>query len=226
MSDQPSTPQPDQPNPETGVEDSSVSDNKPDVEPTRVMEGLRKKMKAIAKEFSEGKINRAQFNAIYGRYSEQRAIIARLTERNPDSPAWQQVAKPGHTGFLRNHFQSQPLYFLIYKRGDTTPLMAGGDESPESDYPRIQKLLATLWKMSDQRKAGVARMSYGNNRWLILALGEKTVSVVMFNLEPSLAQINLVRDLHADFERANYFALERNLSPGRMVFPQRALIES
>jgi hypothetical protein len=48
----------------------------------------------------------------------------------------------------------------------------------------------------------------------------------MFNAEPSNAQARLVRDLHADFERANQAALARGwIVPERMVFPQRALVE-
>ena len=48
----------------------------------------------------------------------------------------------------------------------------------------------------------------------------------MFSLEPSIAQARLVRDLHADFERANQAALARGwIVPERMVFPQRALVE-
>ena len=42
---------------------------------------LRKKMEHIASEFADGKINRAQFNAIYRRYDEQRTIIDTPTLR-------------------------------------------------------------------------------------------------------------------------------------------------
>jgi hypothetical protein len=50
--------------------------------------------------------------------------------------------------------------------------------------------------------------------------------MVMFMLEPSTVQLNRVRDLHADFERANRSALERSTKTfDRMVFPQRALVE-
>jgi hypothetical protein len=66
----------------------------------------------------------------------------------------------------------------------------------------------------------------GSGNWLVLALGDRAVTLVMFMLEPSTAQINLVRDLHADFERANRGALERGTrSLDRFVFPQRALAE-
>ena len=61
---------------------------------------------------------------------------------------------------------------------------------------------------------------------LLLAVGDFAATAVMFSLEPANAQARLVRDLHADFERANQAALARGwIVPERMVFPQRALVE-
>jgi hypothetical protein len=84
-------------------------------DPTATLESLRGKMEGVAHDYASGKINRAQFNAIYGRYDEQRKIIERLLERDPESEAWQQVANSGHTAFLLSHFQSRPLYYIIYR---------------------------------------------------------------------------------------------------------------
>lgn len=204
-------------NDSTSGSSASISD------PSAALENLREKMEEVATEFSRGKINRAQFNAVYGRYNEQRTIIERLIERDPSSESWKQVAAAGHTGFLRRHFESRALYYLIYKREQYTPLMGGGKTKP--DPQRMGKILRTLWGMKNQRRAGVARMTFDNDQWMILALGDYSVTLVMFALEPSIVQIQRVRDLHADFERANYFALERSLPVGRMVFPQRALVE-
>lgn len=185
------------------------------------LENLRRKMEDVASEFAQGKINRAQFNAVYGRYSEQRNIIERLVERNPQNPAWKQVAAPGHTGFLRSHFEARAQYYLIYKRDQYSPLMGGGKQKPDAE--RMGQILKTLWK--GKRRVGVARISLPGGKWLVLALGENAVTIVMFMLEPSITQINRVRDLHADFERANQMSIERNLPAARMVFPQRALVE-
>ena len=51
--------------------------------PNSALNTLRRKMELVSDEFAQGKINRAQFNAVYKRYSEQRTIIERLVERNP-----------------------------------------------------------------------------------------------------------------------------------------------
>lgn len=192
--------------------------------PQAALDHLRQKMEMVANEFAQGKINRAQFNAIYGRYSEQRAITERLIQRNPNSEAWKQASAPGHTSFLREHFEARLQFYLVYQHNMTVPLMMGGKHQPDMEH--ISQVLKSLWGMSNRPKVGLARKDLGNGNWLVLALGEFAVTLAMFMLEPSVAQMNLTRDLHADFERANRAALERGTrSLDRFVFPQRALAE-
>lgn len=192
--------------------------------PQAALELLRRKMEFVANEFGEGKINRAQFNAIYGRYGEQRTIIETLLKRNPENPAWKQAAAPGHTSFLRQHFEARLVYYLVYQHDIPTPLIMGGKQQANMD--QISGVLQTLWRMNKRPKIGLARKEMGTGEWLVLALGEYAVTLALFMLEPSVAQATLVRDLHNDFERAN----RRSLSNGtrtldRFVFPQRALAE-
>lgn len=203
---------------------AAPSPEKPPDDPQAALEALRRKMEMVANEFSLGKLNRAQFNAIYGRYSEQRAIIQRLIERDPENPAWKQAAAPGHTSFLRQHFEARLMFYLVYQHNIPTPLMMGGQQQPNMD--QISMVLKSLWGMSNRPKAGLARKEMRDGQWLVLALGEYALTLAMFQLEPSAAQAGLVRDLHSDFERAN----RKSLSVGtrsldRFVFPQRALAE-
>jgi hypothetical protein len=186
---------------------------------------IRRKMETLVNEYTQGRINRAQFNAIYKRYSDQQTVITRLTERNPDNEAWKQAAAPGHTSFLREHFEARLMYYLVYRHNQFAPLMLGGKQQPNLE--QIGTVLRSLWNMPDRPKAGLARKELGNGQWLLLALGEHAVTLAAFQLEPSASQINRVRDLHADFERANRPALEKGTrSLDRFVFPQRALAES
>ncbi len=203
--------------------DNAPQDAMPE-NPQAALEILRRKMEIVANEFGEGKINRAQFNAIYGRYSEQRTIIETLLKRNPENPAWKQAAAPGHTSFLRQHFEARLAYFLVYQHNIASPLMMGGKQQANMD--QVSGVLQALWQMNKRPKIGLARKEMGSGQWLVLALGEHSVTLAMFMLEPSVEQATLVRDLHNDFERAN----RRSLSNGtrsldRFVFPQRALAE-
>lgn len=195
-------------------------------DPQRAMASLRRRMQAVVDEFAQGKINRAQFNAVYGRYSEQRTIIERLLERNPQTEAWKQViATRGQTGFLRTQYQAQPLYYALHLHHDSAPLTTGGSRAPD---PAITlPLLRLIWSMPQRPQQGLGRKALPTGEWLILATGEFAATLVVFSLEPSIAQARLVRDLHFDFERANGGAIARGITaPERMVFPQRALIET
>lgn len=193
-------------------------------DPVSVLAALLRKMEQVASQYARGAINRAQFNAIYGHYKEQRAVIERLLERDPDGSAWRQAAAPGHTGFLMSHFEARPLYYAIYALDPPRPLMIGGRQDP--DLSLFEPALRALYSAAARPPTGVARKHLGNNRWLVLALGEHAVTLVVFELEPAAAQIARVRDLHAEFERANHDALARSTrSLERMVFPQRALVE-
>ncbi len=194
--------------------------------PAVALSALRQKMEAIADEFARGKLNRDQFYALHRRYSEQRTIIERLLERNPDTDAWKHVmGTPGQTGFLRTHFAARTLYYVVYREGERLPLTQGGGEEP--DYALLDSIVSPIWKMKNRPRQGLGRKAIGEQKWLILASGEYAITVVVWSTEPSLSQARLVRDLHADFERANSAALARGwITPDRMVFPQRALLQS
>jgi hypothetical protein len=192
--------------------------------PFQALDHLRQKMERVAAEYGAGKLNRAQFNAIYGKLGEQRAIIEKLQQRDPTSPAWKSVMENVNTRFLREHFHARLLYFLVYQHGKPTPLMMGGTQQPNME--RIIHVLDQLWSMKNRPKTGLARKDMGNGQWLVLAVGEHSLTMALYMLEPSVAQMNLVRDLQADFERANRASLHQGTrSLDRFVFPQRALTE-
>jgi hypothetical protein len=193
--------------------------------PQVALEKIRSKLESVATEFSDGRINRAQFNAMYAHFSEQRTIIERLIERDPDSPAWRSAAAPGHTSFLRRHFEARLLYYVIYQHDNYTPLFVGGKQPPDPEL--LNPMLATLWRMVNRPKTGLARREMSQGHWLVMALGDYAVTMAMYNLEPSMMQTTLVRDLHLDFERANRRALNAgSRTLDRFVFPQRALAEN
>lgn len=213
------------PSPAAPRSDSPPPSPESPTNPNSVLVTLRRKIESVVDEFSNGKINRAQFNAIYQRYSEQRQIIERLIDRNPNSDAWKQVISlKGQTGFLRDHFEAQVLYFLVYHNSSTEPILGGGVQKP--NHKLVEPVIKMVWSLKNRPQQGLGRKPFGN-QWLILAVGDYAATAVVWSLEPSIAQARLVRDLHADFERANRAALARGwIVRERMVFPQRALTDN
>lgn len=190
--------------------------------PHTALQQLRQRMYTVTKEYADGKLNADQFQAIYKHYMEKRAIIERLLERNPQSDAWRAAASPGRTHFLREQFEARPVYCVVFRRGATRPLLNIG-RLPRRAAEQIHKLLAVIWN-SDQWRKGLARKSLGDSMWLLLMAGEQSMTLTVFFFQPSAAQMNQMRDLHLDFERANKHLLAQNLGAERMVFPQRSLL--
>ncbi len=190
------------------------------------LEQLREKMAGVAQEYAEGKINQAQFNAIYRRYSEQRDITERLLERDPDSNAWQSVVQPGHTGFLRRHFAAKYLSYGIYRLSDAdVVILQGRVRLPQAQIAPVIGQLRQILQQGHQ--LGPAWRPLRDGTWVMVVPGRYTVAVIIFSLEPAVMQRKVVEDAHTDFEQANRRLLERgDYTPEALVYPHRALLEA
>lgn len=189
------------------------------------LEELRRKTAFVATEFSEGRINRAQFSSMYAYYNEKRIIIEQLLRRDPDTQAWQQVARAGNTTFLRQHFEARVLAFNVYDQGQFEPFVAQG--TVPIPVESVQPILTALYIVQRSRKQlnPISRRAT-NGHWLVVVPAVFTTALALFSLEPAVQQMLLVRDLHFDFERANRRVLERGVrQPEQLVFPHRALFE-
>lgn len=194
-----------------------------DNDPHSVLEELRQRIQSATTEYAAGNLNAPQFRAIHRHYTEKRLIIEQLIARNADSSAWKAVATPGHTGFLRDHFEARPLYYVVFRRGETRPLRSEG-RLPRFIAQQLYRMLQAFWSMT-QWRTGLARKSLGKGYWLLMNVGENSLTMIVYMFEPSALQVQHVRDLHADFERANARQLEQDAPPERFVFPQRSLLQ-
>jgi len=190
------------------------------------LEKLRQKTARVAAEFACGKINRAQFLAIYAHYNEKRLIIERLLERNPNTHAWQNVARSGQTNFLRQHYASRALSYAIYFHDSLQPLTVQGQPLLPEDIT-LKILTAMRLARRVQHSLSAQRKQVDKDHWAVFVPAEFTTAITVFWLEPSMRQIFLVKDLHYDFERANRTLLLRNVRAAEhYVFPHRALFEN
>ncbi|MEP7284303.1 MAG: hypothetical protein ABI947_00885 [Chloroflexota bacterium] len=195
------------------------------------LEKLRQKTAQIANEFAEGKLNRAQFTAMYAHFNEKRVIIEQLLARDPDTQAWQHVARPGHTGFLRQHFEARVLSYSIYNNSAddmATPITTAGSITlpPEIIDPILTALSILLKTRTASKPLRALNRQLENGQWIAIIPGMFTSAIALFSLEPSSQQFTLVVDLQRDFERANRVVLGRGIrQPDQLVFPHRALFE-
>lgn len=189
--------------------------------PQAIMQQIRQRLAHITHEYSAGKLNEAQFNALYTHYMEKRTIIEKLLARNPDSEAWKTAANTGKTSYLRARFESRLIFYVVFHKNDQKPLISEGKLSRRA-AKQVHHLLQSIWRASVWRK-GMARMGLGEDTWLLLMAGDNAMTIAVYFMQPSTVQTNRLRDLHHDFERANRRLLEEHMPAQRMVFPQRAL---
>jgi hypothetical protein len=187
---------------------------------------LQQKMATTVEEFASGKINNAQFQAIYLRYAEQRAMIARIHSADPRSTAWRdKMPVRGETAFLRKQYAAHALGCLIVENAQAKIIRTFGTFDLQGDLltPLLSNLHRAMVDAPDPRERST---QIDGGRWLSLAPGEFTTTIAIFSHEPSAAQRSQLADLHRDFERANYRVLKiRQFQPSRLVYPQRMLFE-
>lgn len=189
------------------------------------IEHLQSKMMVIANEFASGDINQAQFQAIYTRYCEQRAMIERIRTRDPEFKAWQAVASEGATGFLRQQFAAYVVGCGIANNQTGEFIRVFGDFRLDDDL--MQSLLVSLQEHPAESLGSRERSTQiQRGRWLSIAPGNYATTIVIFSHEPSAAQREVIADLNRDFERANHRALKiGTINPKLLVYPHRTLFE-
>jgi len=198
------------------------------------LEKLRQKTASIAKEYAEGKLNQAQFAAMYSHINEKRVIIEQLLAKDPNTHAWQSVAAAGHTTFLRNHFEARVMAYMLYNNGTVDPdayiIMQAADPSTPPSTAIVKPILTALsvllkTRTTDKPLRALVKPLEGG-QWIGIIPGVYTSAIVLFSLEPSTKQFQRVVDLQRDFETANRASLERGVrAPEQFVFPHRALFE-
>ncbi|MBK8135084.1 MAG: hypothetical protein IPK52_04470 [Chloroflexi bacterium] len=191
---------------------------KPQHDPQQTLDHIRQKMESLAGDFAEGKINKDQFNAVYHHYAQQMEVVQKLIEKNPDSDAWKKAAAPGVTEFLKEEFRPEVKLCATLKLGEDQPLYIDGKVQPETAkalYGEFKSLKITSTKGLFRREI--------TNGWMVVAVGELSVTLVIYSGEPSVEQTRRIEDIHRVFERANGIALRANAPVHRYVFPQRSL---
>jgi hypothetical protein len=169
---------------------------------------LQRKMTTLAEDFSLGKINRRQFEAVYTHYREQRQLIDALIN-SMSSDTWRKAVSEGQTGALLQRNAAQVLSYALYD--NTTNLPLAMSNRFKLDAALIAPLLAAYRAAATDLGAKINSSEIEGGRWLCFVPGHYTTFVVLFSLEPAHAQLTFLEDLHHDFELAN----AKRLSQGK-----------
>jgi hypothetical protein len=165
------------------------------------LQELRGKMAQVAEEFAQGKLNRAQFQEIYTHYQQQRAEVERAMYSLPGSDAWRGVVSAGLTSMLRQRNAAQILSYAIYDNLSSLPLASVGKFKVDTGLlvPMLSSFRSATQEIFG---AGLRSTEIEGGRWLCFVPGRITTLLVVFSVEPARIQLNLIEDLHRDFETA------------------------
>jgi hypothetical protein len=196
--------------------------------PEAALKRIEGKMARTKQELAAGKINQAQFQAVYTHYAEQKALIRRLLDRGQRTGAVQRAvaAGSGYTGFLRRHHEARLMGLAVFDNETGTHIhIIGLFEVPRS---MIAPLLSHLGEIKDapSPEGNTRCTQIAGGHWLAYVGGHRATTLAVFSAEPSAHQLAGQAALHAAFERENADLLRMGyLDPDALTFPQAGLFD-
>lgn len=175
---------------------------------------VQKKIANLLEEFSEGKLNREQFHALYERYNAQLELAEKAT--TADVP----VAKDGGTMLLRDKYMGKAQGLIIFANESGNVV-----ETLGSFEVAMDRVLPVLLEFTEEWKAGRivdrAVRQAGKDEWLLFVAGQFTTVVTLFKHEPSGYQTHVIQRMHKEFEEANQaqFRTGEDVDAARLVYP-------
>lgn len=165
------------------------------------IENLREKMAALAEDFAAGHINRQQFESVYVHYREQRQMIEGLLT-SMSSSAWRNAVAEGETAVLLKRSTAKVLSYALYENDSSILLASSGDFKIDPAVV-VPMLSAYRSATAEAFGAGIRNSEIEGGRWLTFIPGRQTTIIVLFSIQPARGQLDMLEDLHRDFETAN-----------------------
>jgi hypothetical protein len=165
------------------------------------IENLREKMAALAEDFAAGHINRQQFESVYVHYREQRQMIEGLLT-SMTSSAWRKAVAEGETAILLKRSTAKVLSYALYENDSSILLASSGDFKIDPAVV-VPMLSAYRSATAEAFGAGIRNSEIEGGRWLTFIPGRQTTFIVLFSIQPARGQLDMLEDLHRDFETAN-----------------------
>ncbi|HZY43244.1 MAG TPA: hypothetical protein VFF70_00720 [Anaerolineae bacterium] len=165
------------------------------------IENLREKMAALAEDFAAGHINRQQFESVYVHYREQRQMIEGLLT-SMTSSAWRKAVAEGETAILLKRSTAKVLSYALYENDSSILLASSGDFKIDPAVV-VPMLSAYRSATAEAFGAGIRNSEIEGGRWLTFIPGRQTTIIVLFSIQPARGQLDMLEDLHRDFETAN-----------------------
>jgi hypothetical protein len=191
------------------------------------LEEVRQKMERLAEDFAAGRVNTTQFQELYAHYQTERKAIEEILEQAPEAAAWRAAVaqEEGESIIIRRRHAARILGYAIYLNANDTLLRSVGEYN--IDERVVKSMLDSFHTGGEENVQSQMRsIEIENAQWVRFVPGQHTTLAVLFSNEPARAQLEMLRDLQAHFERANQHLLNRGVTEAsQFVFPHAAVFE-
>ena len=179
---------------------------------------VESKIQKLIEEFSDGKISKEQFHAIYERYTQQLAIANQAMLSGNNKGVADAQTGPG-TIAMRNALMGKALGMVIYHHKSGTILETLGDF--DVAVTKISPTLNDFTMLLDSGKLLEAKtQKIEEKQWILFTPGTFTTIVTLFRNEPSKMQGQELKRLHHDFESANQNVISKEVvDKDKLGFP-------
>jgi hypothetical protein len=197
----------------------------------KYLDRVRGKMTKLVDDFSNGRVNRAQFEELYAHYQKERKAVETLITSQPSSDAWRMAVTEGQSINIRRRLAARVLGYAVFVLETETPLRVYGEFATLHDR-WISPMLAKV-RRETKTLYQVGTFETGGDEAVCLSAvpGRFTTLLVLYSNEPARVQIQSMEDLHRHFEQANHRILARwnhpgtQVEPSALVFPYAAAFE-
>jgi hypothetical protein len=184
---------------------------------------LQEKIQTTLNDFSEGKLNKDQFNVVYARYNSQLKLIEDAVSSGLTNPV--EAAADGQlTAAIIQERGGRFLGLRIFNNRNSMVIHTLG----EFDAPMAQVMpfVDNLIMMIESRQPlGRHIEKLDDKRWLMFSSGRFTISASVYKNEPSQKQTQEAYRLHRDFEEANKVFLQNGkFDPNELAYPFMVLM--
>jgi len=182
----------------------------------------QQKIEYLLDQFSRGKVNREQFQAVYAHYHEKlESAEAALLENDASLISDQ----PGRTFDILQAHTAKPLGFMIYhnRSGLYIDTLGDFDIAPSRIAPALNDF--TDW-MECNREIEPLIERIGEKEWVLFTGGSYTTVISLFHNDPSASQSGEIGRLHHDFEIANHNRLDsKRVNASKLGYPFLAYLQ-
>ncbi len=187
---------------------------------------VQEKINKIAEEFSEGQVNRAQFQELFDHYQRERRTILAWIETTSDVPNWRELAAEGRSMIIRRQHKARVLGYAICELQSGLPLRSFGEFEVDPD---LVVPMLTAYRSATQEifGGGMRSTEIEGGRRLCFVTGEFTLLMVLFSNEPARKDLEGLDELLRTFERMNRYVLRRQpINIEELFLPYRFYIDS